>query len=140
MTQSGTPTPSNPVYPQETGDKTANLLNINTGVRGYYINASGVEVANTSSEYEFAHTQKIPVEPNMTYTYSLTVQRLGMYRRIIGYDANGDFIEQITDFNITALGYHTTTITMPQNCYYITINYVDDAYNNADLKCQRDWF
>ena len=27
MQQSGTPTPSNPVYPQETGDKTANLWN-----------------------------------------------------------------------------------------------------------------
>ena len=35
MSQSGTPTPSNPIYPVETGDKTANLWN-GTLINGYF--------------------------------------------------------------------------------------------------------
>lgn len=112
--------------------KTANLFDESAGVKGYYINASGEEVASSYSEYEFAHTQKILVEPEMPYTYSLTVQRLGMYRRIIGYDENKNYIGQITDFNVTgSTGFKHITFTTPQNCHYITINYVDDTFASA---------
>ena len=41
MSQSGTPTPTNPIYPQETGDKTANLLNNYSIVQGGYMAAAG---------------------------------------------------------------------------------------------------
>ena len=71
MTQSGTPTPSNPVYPTEVGEKTANLFNPNnrttnsklingevvtgTSLQGYYvsdyiaINGSNASINNARS-------------------------------------------------------------------------------------------
>ena len=115
--------------------KLANLFDESAGVKGYYINASGEEVASSSSEYEFAHTQKILVEPETPYTYSLTVKRLGVYRRIIGYDENKNYIRQIAEFNISySTGFKYITFTTPKNCHYITINYIDDTFaSEADL-------
>lgn len=48
MTQSGTPTPSNPVYPQETGEKTANLFDTGTVVKGRIDNGNVGYSSNTT--------------------------------------------------------------------------------------------
>lgn len=46
MSQSGTPTPSNPVYPTEVGEKTANLLDMSTVSVGYHLDVTtGLPVA-----------------------------------------------------------------------------------------------
>ena len=76
MTQSGTPTPSNPVYPTECGEKTANLFD-KTSATTYnaYFNTSGVLTSSESSKVVI-----IPVEANTTYTITVsekpTVMRL----------------------------------------------------------------
>ena len=57
MTQSGTPTPSNPVYPQETGDKTANLLDY------HYIFGNDIYSEGVTFRY-----YRLTLEPNTQYT------------------------------------------------------------------------
>ena len=64
MTQSGTPTPSNPVYPTEVGEKTANLWNPNqTITRGYY-NDSGTLVDDLTT----GHSELMSISGNSTFT------------------------------------------------------------------------
>lgn len=112
--------------------ETDNLFNESAGIKGYYINASGEEVQNTSTTYEFAHTQKIPVQPNTRYTYSLNISQTEVYRRIIAYDLSQNFLSQISDLLLSNIGYNSYSFTTPSNCYYITINYLDNMYNNED--------
>ena len=61
MTQSGTPTPSNPVYPTECGDKTANLFDYK-----YYFDNK----VNTGGSNDWLAYQ---LEPNTAYTVSCNV-------------------------------------------------------------------
>ena len=50
MQQSGTPAPSNPIYPSETGDKTANLFDVSKVVSGD-LTVSGTTITKGSSAY-----------------------------------------------------------------------------------------
>ena len=70
MQQSGTPTPSNPVYPQETGDKTANLFDKN--------NADIYDHSTLGNTDEWSYTPtstgvtiRIPVKSNTQYTFKI---------------------------------------------------------------------
>ena len=55
MVQSGTPTPSNPIYPTECGDKTANLFDKNATAGNIYVTDTavryGVEILVTAGTY-----------------------------------------------------------------------------------------
>ena len=55
MSQSGTPTPSNPIYPTECGDKTANLFDKNAQAGQIYVTDSvqryGVEIPLSAGQY-----------------------------------------------------------------------------------------
>ena len=64
MTQSGTPTPSNPVYPAETGDKTANLFD-GTLIGGYFTAAT----FTTSGDEDVFKSIKVYLSAG-TYTFS----------------------------------------------------------------------
>ena len=74
MSQSGTPTPSNPIYPTECGDKTANLFDINSAY------ASPITVQNnvaTGTSFQFYY-QKIQVPTTyagQTLTFSAHIVR-----------------------------------------------------------------
>ena len=67
MSQSGTPTPQNPIYPQETGDKTANLFDENqTFGKGYYDDNGELHIQGGSMATE--HTELIPTNGITTFT------------------------------------------------------------------------
>lgn len=51
MSQSGTPTPSNPIYPTECGDKTANLCNESTIQNGYYGSTGSLSTFTSDDRY-----------------------------------------------------------------------------------------
>ena len=57
MTQSGTPTPSNPIYPTECGEKTANLLDY------HYIFSNDIYSEGTTFRY-----YRLTVKPNTQFT------------------------------------------------------------------------
>ena len=74
MTQASQPTPQNPVYPQETGDKTANLLNQDESTQGDgYLANSVVGITNDGREQivstpAFFVAEYIPISEG-TYFY-----------------------------------------------------------------------
>ena len=65
MQQNGTPTPQNPIQPNETGDRTRNLFDNETS-SGYY-NDSGTLVSDSTTSHS---TSYIPVNGGATYTAS----------------------------------------------------------------------
>lgn len=72
LSQSGTPTPASPIYPTETGDKTANLClpirAANGWVIGYRNGSNGTYVsANNQGEWL---SPKIPISAGKTFTVS----------------------------------------------------------------------
>lgn len=81
--QSGTPTPSNPVYPTEVGEKTANLYDKDTA---YFNNAARIDYNNnlwvTASG---SSTLKFQCQPNTQYTLSV-LQPLTVFRIALSND------------------------------------------------------
>lgn len=66
--QDGTPTPENPIEPQECGEKTKNLFDISTATTGeYWINDN----INTFTYHKGARCYFIPVSPHVTYTVTV---------------------------------------------------------------------
>lgn len=80
MSQTGTPTPSSPIYPTETGDKTANLLDLNA-----LINApSGTFTTQDGTEsFTAEHLLTIQGKPNTYYNLSSNYRKTGSKKNII---------------------------------------------------------
>ena len=105
MTQSGTPTPSNPIYPTECGDKTANLLYLYKA--GYRYDNNGIEVQAAS-----ANIYAFNVESGNTYTinavYNTSVGASTL--RIFGLK-QGTVTTSIAITNVSELPYTYTVAT-----------------------------
>ena len=86
MSQSGTPTPSNPVYPAETGDKTANLFDKNAATIGYYVSSSTGDLVQNSPSMA---SDYIPIEQGQQYYWNDPTSRgnAGAF-----YDSNKTYI------------------------------------------------
>lgn len=134
-TQSGTPSPSNPITINGVGNKTANLFTTQGATNGKYIDASGNEQTSTSTVYQFSHTDYLKVEPNTAYTFSLVAQSkpVGTNHRIIGYNSNKVYIEEVANLLVSEneYGAKEVTFTTSATCAYITINYVNNYYPNT---------
>lgn len=113
MSQSGTPTPQNPIQPQETGGRTVNQFNKND-VEDIRVEYNGVESA---SNYYILSTF-IPVNNGVTVS---ATKLLTDPIRIIRYDANKQFISR-TDEN-------TADNIVVDDCAYIRINANKDHWN-----------
>lgn len=90
MVQSGTPAPTSPIYPQECGDRTANLFDKSDIVTGYALNEYGEPTVNEN----FGYTNPIAVTP-ATYTFTnLTYSGVMWTLRVCGYK-DGEFVRQL---------------------------------------------
>lgn len=119
--------------------RTNNLFDTSNAVIDKYVTANGDVADGALPNYNFNYVT-IPVTPNSQYSFSFgyvvsTVDvgtYMGTHRRIIAYDSNGDFLSQIVDIqpnnNYTGGG----TFTTPNNCYYISINYINTEKPNYD--------
>ena len=107
MTQASQPTPQNPVYPQETGDKTANLLNPNTMTAGYAVSDSS---GNLSPSANDSASDYINVSgfTNVYIRSYQTARKWGAF-----YDANKDFV--------SGFSFYTATQSVPQNAVYMRV-------------------
>ena len=126
MTQASQPTPQNPVYPQETGDKTANLFNPNdstaqTAGCTYTVSNNAVTQSNTS-----AYSRTIWKIDNLTvgskYTISLDYTNndaCSVQIRIMDNDNSG--IIAATGTTTDTIGTLTLTFTAATTTHYIRL-------------------
>ena len=139
MVQSGTPTPSNPVYPQETGDKTANLSLVTQENSVYYNNNfKNYTVANnivsTTGNAYFGFIVK--VEPETTYSIQADADDLGIRMQVMEFSAKPtDFSTNLigTAYNkymsISKTGDFTTTSTTQYVLFGFYADKVDRIFN-----------
>jgi len=111
--QTGTPTPENPITPQECGERTENLFDKGTVTYGHYITSSGT----IGDSENWAYSDYIPVIPN--HKYSFTKEHMhasGVSAFNAYYDINKNYISSFGAVNTD------TTITTLQNAAYIRLS------------------
>ena len=127
MQQSGTPTPSTPIYPTEVGEKTANLFDKNneTGItNNTYINQQGSLISNNS----YYLSAPIAVKENTAYTWqfggniSHTAPTTGFY----------DSADNLLSVASHTSGYNYS-FTTPTNCAYVRQSVYQYGKNEAML-------
>ena len=123
MSQSGTPTPSNPVYPTEVGDKTANLFDYQTmagGVTGAYLLSDG----SLRGEGSWSITDYIPCDN----TAFVLTNVGGRYPSICLYDSNKTFISG-TQYNTENVSIKTNvSVTAISAAKYARFSYMTSVY------------
>lgn len=124
MAQSGTPSPTTPIQPQECGERTGNLCSNIAYKTNYSINAQGVETATTGF-----NIYSIFCNPNTTYTISLKSPLGGTTVRIHTYN-NGVWIEQTKTAPLQDL---PLTFTTPNNADEIRVSITNGANGNIML-------
>ena len=122
--QSGTPTPSSPITPSETGDLTGNLCNPTPYKLNYYINENGVE-----TQYNGFDIYKVTATAQTEYTLSLNTSLSGSTVRIHSY-SNDSWVEQIAAPTVRTL---PITFTTPQDCDEIRFSITRNALNHIML-------
>ena len=122
-TQSGTPTPSNPVMPQGTGDRTDNLLNNNPATQGngYIDNALLQADGTTYSVNAFWITEYIPVSQGDYYYYNDLSRSSFAY--INFYDSNKNRVSSVLQKAVmTQETFNLTQLTIPSGVSYIRMS------------------
>ena len=128
MSQSGTPTPSNPVYPQETGDKTANLFDYADTWNGTYQDVTYTPIDKSSFRINGQATggKQITKALDMTGTYRLTITIEGTENDSASHSVNAyvdgsryilTFSKTITTSTITFTGHLTAIDTIINNTF-----------------------
>jgi hypothetical protein len=122
----GTPSPSNPVDVNGTGERTENLLDYSTVTIGKYIDASGQEATSSSSgENALNHSDYIPIVVGTTYTFkcSKAVNYTGASNAFCWFDSSKQLISRdlfdVEGGSKTILG----TATAPTGAAYLIMNY-----------------
>lgn len=114
--QSSTPSPTSPVMPQGTGDKTANLFDKTTLENGIYLAANGNKYGNITNGVRAG--VKIKALPNTAYTLSAQ-SSANVSLRIFEW-GNGTFIKQTPKYNIS--GNISLTVTTDAETTEIAFN------------------
>lgn len=121
MEQSGTPTPTTPIQPQETGERTENLWDSN--YENGLINTEGT--LNASSD-NYNTTMYIPIERE-NYTLSVICNYdLGLrLLRVCFYDENKNFISYVNSPAFQGKDFfYEFNFTAPVNSKYLRFSYI----------------
>lgn len=133
MTQNGTPMPSNPIYPQECGDRTENLFDVDSESVSGYINDTGNIVVPSSQEYPGGITTYdfIQVSPGQSLIYK-AYRYVGLTSktiRISFFKEDKTFISRSFELNN---GLNARSIIAPNDCKYVRLS-IDNALKNVVL-------
>lgn len=124
--QDGTPTPSDPIYPSECGERTGNLFDNSTAVLGKYIDNNGNEQSSSvpSPTQQLNHSNYFSVSPNSTYTFS-SVKDIIIQQTVafVWYTSSRTFISRTTAVKPIGETNYELTATAPENAAYAIINY-----------------
>ena len=129
--QTGTPTPENPIVPQECGERTGNLFDKDSpNIVGGYLNSSGA-IVDSGGYYRTSDYIKI------LNSNSYVIHLLGRYassRRIFVafYDESKTFLSfaQSVTFRNVEMSYAPE---IPQNAVYIRFSYIGQNTPNTDV-------
>jgi hypothetical protein len=113
LSQSGTPTPTTPITPQECGERTENLFDKNQSSTVGYVREDGTISSNTN----YRTSDYIQLLPNTQYTVS-NMNVNGLYPAVCFYTDNKTYISGIKYDGATML-----TFTTPSNCKYVLVSY-----------------
>ncbi len=119
MTQSGTPTPTTPIQPQETGDRTGNLFDESTGQTGYFINSNGTLSGNQPA---WIASDYVEISENTEYTFTPN-STAGAAAKHCFYDSNKQpFVSYIINSG-------QQTFTTPVGAKYARFSYRTSSSN-----------
>jgi hypothetical protein len=112
--QAGTPTPENPIVPQECGERTENLWDAPL-VQGVWRAADGVWLAGNSGYV--SNTLKVSVDAEITYSFNFTSAAIASINRWYAY---------FWDSDNTYLGYQdllsSHVINTPSNAAFLAVS------------------
>jgi len=128
MVQNGTPTPTSPIYPQECGDRTANLFDKDNALKNFYL-YNGVQTGYYVGGYVLS--DYIPIESN-----TATISAEGTKASSAGshwavYDENKSFIRGGAAFQ-AKLGVITKVVDT-SGAAFIRVDYATEALTNCML-------
>lgn len=119
MVQSGTPSPSNPITPSETGDKTRNLFDRTSENVGYYVDSNG-NLAGGTSAAGWTASDYIEIEENTQYTFNPNTTA-GNSAKHCFYNA------QKQPFASYIINSGQQTFTTPSGAKYVRFSYRDSS-------------
>lgn len=110
MSQTGTPTPTTPIQPQETGDRTGNLCLVSQNNTIVFSNFTNYIISNNSitSTGQALLGFKCKVEPNTSYTISI---KKNTYADLRIREYNSEPVEWETNFITQSLNTNRTIAT-----------------------------
>jgi hypothetical protein len=123
MSQTGTPTPDNPITPQGTGERTGNLFDKTTITTGKWKSTSGDTTVAVGSYSDY-----IAVSSDTDYYVTAIVSRSSFYSGVC-YDSAKTPISNIELPQNTTSG----VIHTPANCAYIILNFSTNKTNEVML-------
>lgn len=115
----GEPSIDNPVKIENLGVKTKNLFDGNLNPGGY-INEYGDIVNNAS----YVYSELIEVKSSSSYVFSAinTVTGEIFEKSIHAYDANGNYIKELSKISISTKDKYILSITTPEDCKYLKVS------------------
>lgn len=115
-TQSGTPTPDNPIIPQGTGERTGNLFDITAATSGKYVRDTDGTFGNyaDTSVTDYIDVSGISTLYPQYFTDARPVRQWGAF-----YDSSKTFVSGFSGYN--------RAITVPNDAVYVRLT-ADDSY------------
>lgn len=117
--QNDTPTPVNPIMPEGTGNKTANLFDITAATSGKYVRDTDGSIRNSNDSYasDYIDVSNITTLYPQYFTSASPVKQWAAF-----YDSNKTFVSGFSGYN--------QAITVPNNAVYVRLT-VDNNYINV---------
>lgn len=139
-----------PFTPVQSGSGDPSPSNVRpiTGWTGATVNRTGKNLYNGVVEEGYisddgtigidrysCHSELIRVQPGQTYSYSIE-QCMSSNKRVHGYDIYGNWVQMIQKNANAPSGYFATSFTVPNNVYYIRVQFYHYSTNDSDKNIQ----
>ena len=115
-----------------------NLLNVATNITGKYISSNGSIAEGSDAQY----TDLIPVKAGEIYVCRLVSGRNSGHNRWHAYDANGTWVKQLADANVTGLQGEklTRVVTIDSGISYMRLSYgINDTDAMISPATSKNW-
>lgn len=133
-TQTGTPTPTVPITPQECGDRTANLFDTTTVTQDVFVRAGNTSeskpLGNIEPNTSYSISDYIPVSAGMQYTVQYPLYGSASGAGIVFYSDNAG--TAVAGIPLSQQS-ETYTFAIPSGCSYLRLSYLNGNGNGVIL-------